>query len=64
MAKYEKNPQGKFQCPICEYGHNDLGKSRQSVSKHFNALHAEKEADAPILPKEERFKRLLSPQEP
>ena len=54
MAKYEKNPQGKFQCPICEYGHNDLGKSRQSVSKHFNALHAEKEAAAPILPKEKK----------
>lgn len=54
MAKYEKNEQGKFQCPICEYGHNDLGKSRQSVSKHFNALHAEKTADAPIPPKEEK----------
>lgn len=50
MAKYEKNPddKGKYQCPICEYGHGaGNGKSRQSVSKHFNALHAEETPKAP-----------------
>jgi hypothetical protein len=54
MVKYEINLEGKFQCTICEYGHNALGKSRQSVSKHYNALHAEKSPNAPILPKEEK----------
>ena len=39
MAKYSTNPAGKFQCPICEYGSGADGKSRQSVSKHFNKIH-------------------------
>jgi hypothetical protein len=40
MAKYEPNPDGKYQCPKCDYGHGaGNGKSRQSVSKHFNKLH-------------------------
>jgi hypothetical protein len=44
MAKYEKNPDGKFQCPICDYGHGPgNGKSRQSVSKHFNKTHQDSE---------------------
>lgn len=38
MAKYEENPNGKYQCPVCDYGRNK-GKTRQSVSKHFNKLH-------------------------
>lgn len=56
MAKYEKNPddEGKFQCPVCEYGHGaNNGKSRQSVSRHYNALHAEETPSAPTTPKTE-----------
>jgi hypothetical protein len=40
MAKYESNPDGKYQCPLCDYGNGPgNGKSRQSVSKHFNKVH-------------------------
>ena len=51
MAKYESNPDGKYQCPLCDYGHGPgNGKSRQSVSKHYNKVHldpvAEEEAPA------------------
>jgi len=47
MAKYEKNPDGKFQCPLCDYGHGPgNGKSRQSVSKHYNKVHLEAELQA------------------
>ena len=52
MAKYEKHPtdEGKYQCPICDYGHGEgNGKSRQAVSKHFK-IHASDpivEADIP-----------------
>jgi hypothetical protein len=53
MAKYMKNPDGKFQCPECEYGRGDQGKSRQSVSKHFNAKHGEVTVEAPNPPKVE-----------
>ena len=53
MAKYEKNPDGKYQCPICEYGHGpDNGKSRQSVTKHYNSHHAETGEEGPSKPKE------------
>jgi uncharacterized Zn finger protein (UPF0148 family) len=53
MAKYEPNPDGKFQCPICEYGHGiGNGKSRQSVSKHYNSNHAEKAEEVPSKPQE------------
>lgn len=44
LAKYVKNPDdpGKYMCPVCDYGHGaGNGKSRQSVSKHYNALHLE-----------------------
>lgn len=54
MAKYEKHEhdEGKYQCPICEYGHGmGNGKSRQSVTKHYNALHAENTLSAPVGPK-------------
>lgn len=57
MAKYEKHStdEGKYQCPICEYGHGpNNGKSRQSVSKHYNALHAENTPSATIEPKTEK----------
>lgn len=57
MAKYEKNPddEGKFQCTICEYGRGaGGGKSRQSVSRHYNASHAEKSDDDPISPKDKK----------
>ena len=43
MAKYEKNPddEGKYQYTVCEYGHGPgNGKSRQSVTRHFNKTHA------------------------
>lgn len=56
MAKYEKNSddEGKFQCTICEYGRGKSGgKSRQSVSRHYNALHAEESDSAPTVPKED-----------
>tara|TARA_R110001606_G_scaffold389173_1_gene555080 strand:+ start:521 stop:1288 length:768 start_codon:yes stop_codon:yes gene_type:complete len=53
MAKYEKNPDGKYQCPICEYGHgSENGKSRQSVTKHYNSNHAEKAEEPPLKPTE------------
>ncbi len=58
MAKYEKNPddEGKYQCPICEYGHGaGNGKSRQSVTKHYNALHLEETENEPIIPKVENI---------
>lgn len=57
MAKYEKSEtdEGKYQCPICEYGHGKgRGKSRQSVSKHYNALHAEEEVIDTVRPKQEK----------
>ena len=44
MAKYVKHSfdEGKYQCPICEYGHGEgNGKSRQAVSAHFNKTHGE-----------------------
>ena len=44
MAKYEKNPldEGKYQCPICEYGRGaGGGRSRAAVSRHYNATHLE-----------------------
>lgn len=56
MAKYEKHStdEGKYQCPICDYGHGENnGKSRQAVSKHFNALHADLEVNATIIPKDD-----------
>ncbi len=53
MAKYEKNPDEKYQCPICEYGHGEgNGKSRQSVTKHYNSNHAEKAEEHPLKPTE------------
>jgi hypothetical protein len=42
MVKYEKHSydKGKYQCPVCTYGHGKgNGKSRQSVSKHYNKAH-------------------------
>jgi hypothetical protein len=40
MGQYEPNPDGKFQCTVCDYGHGPgNGKSRQSVSKHFKKAH-------------------------
>jgi hypothetical protein len=54
MAKYEKHDtdEGKYQCPVCQYGHGvGNGKSRQSVSRHYNALHAEETPPAPTTPK-------------
>jgi hypothetical protein len=54
MAKYEKHDtdKGKYQCPVCQYGHGKgNGKSRQSVSRHYNALHAEETPSAPTTPK-------------
>lgn len=56
MAKYEKHDtdEGKYQCPVCQYGHGEgNGKSRQSVSRHYNALHAEESPSAPTTPKDE-----------
>lgn len=53
MAKYEKNDEGKYQCPVCEYGRGENGKSRQSVSKHYNALHAEESPAPTVEPKTE-----------
>lgn len=56
MAKYEKHDSddGKYQCPVCQYGHGTGGgKSRQSVSRHYNALHAEETTSAPTTPKTE-----------
>ena len=52
MAKYEKHPtdEGKYQCPICDYGHGEgNGKSRQAVSKHFKIHTSDpiEEADIP-----------------
>lgn len=53
MPKYEKHStdEGKYQCPICDYGHGEgNGKSRQAVSKHFDKLHSDPplEAEIPI----------------
>jgi len=56
MAKYETHlhDEGKYQCPICEYGHGrGNGKSRQSVSRHYNASHAEESDSAPTTPKQD-----------
>ena len=56
MAKYEKHStdEGKYQCPLCDYGHGEgKGKSRQAVSKHYNALHGTETPEAPITPKED-----------
>lgn len=36
--KTEKRPDGKYQCPDCDYGH-DGGRSRQAVTKHWNKAH-------------------------
>lgn len=40
MGRAIKREDGKYQCSDCEYGH-DVGKSRQAVYKHWNAVHAE-----------------------
>ena len=46
----EPNPDGKYQCTACDYGH-EIGKSRQAVIKHYKKTHVEKEEpnDAPII---------------
>tara|TARA_R110001592_G_scaffold363343_1_gene684538 strand:- start:6468 stop:7205 length:738 start_codon:yes stop_codon:yes gene_type:complete len=56
MAKYEKHStdEGKYQCTISDYGHGKgNGKSRQAVSKHYNALQSDIVADAPIIPQDD-----------
>lgn len=45
----EKNPDGKFQCTVCDYGHGEgNGKSRQAVIKHYKKTHNEEEEDVII----------------
>ena len=38
--KTRKRDDGKYECPDCDYGH-DGGRSRQAVTKHWNAAHGE-----------------------
>ncbi len=40
MKKTVKREDGKYECPMCDYGH-DGGRSRQAVTKHFNAAHGD-----------------------
>jgi hypothetical protein len=62
MAKYEANPDGKYQCPMCDYGHGPgNGKSRQSVSKHFNKVHLEPELQAE--PENQATEKIAGPEE-
>lgn len=62
MSKTEKRDDGKYMCPECDYGHGatPAGKSRQSVTKHWNSKHSE-ETETSVVPplleadKEETF---------
>ena len=54
--KAQKRDDGKYQCPECDYGH-DEGRSRQAVTKHYNKHHlkeSEKSASEPLLETEKQ----------